>query len=47
MNHPLIVATVAFLLLLPQFNNVDAAGHMTANGPVPQPQLMGNASEPL
>jgi hypothetical protein len=26
MNRPLIVATVAFLLLLPQFNNVDAAG---------------------
>jgi hypothetical protein len=26
MNHPLIVATAAFLLLLPQFNNADAAG---------------------
>jgi hypothetical protein len=26
MNCPLIVATVAFLLLLPEFNNVDAAG---------------------
>ena len=26
MNGPLIVATTAFLLLLPQFNNADAAG---------------------
>ena len=26
MNGPLIVATAAFLLLLPQFNNADAAG---------------------
>src|SRR6266404_4812250 len=26
MNHPLIVATAAFLLLLPRFNNADAAG---------------------
>ncbi len=26
MNRPLIVATAAFLLLLPQFNNVGAAG---------------------
>jgi hypothetical protein len=26
MNGPRIVATVAFLLLLPQFNNADAAG---------------------
>jgi hypothetical protein len=26
MNNPLIVATVAFLLLLPQFNCADAAG---------------------
>jgi hypothetical protein len=26
MNSPLNVATVAFLLLLPQFNNADAAG---------------------
>src|SRR6266436_6562305 len=26
MNRPLIVATAAFLLLLPRFNNADAAG---------------------
>ena len=26
MNGPLIVATTAFLLLLPQLNNVDGAG---------------------
>jgi hypothetical protein len=26
MNRPLLVATAAWLLLLPQFNNVDAAG---------------------
>ena len=26
MNSPLIVATATFLLLLPQFNNADAAG---------------------
>jgi len=26
MNGPLIVATAAFLLLLPRFNNADAAG---------------------
>ena len=26
MSRPLIVATAAFLLLLPQFNNADAGG---------------------
>jgi hypothetical protein len=26
MNGPLIVATAAFLLILPQFNDADAAG---------------------
>jgi hypothetical protein len=46
MNGPRIVATAAFLLL-PQINSADAAGTLTANGPVPRYQSVTDASQQL